>query len=256
MNEASVAFAKLAGTRKAVQALLESTLTQGRPIGNFSLADVGMYFEGAVKQIEVLRVNMQYLFGDFAQIQVDPSIEMPEGAKEPMRFGRGQLEYLVRSIDQVFEVRANSELAIPEDSKPGAKVFITHGVAGDWREVQNYIERDIGISTLELAQEPNLGRTVLQKLDEESSNCSSAVIVMTGDDLDGEGNPRARENVMHEIGYFQAKYGLSAVCLLHEEGTNIPSNIHGLVYIPFTKGYVQATFGALMRELKAIYKMQ
>ena len=77
---------------------------------------------------------------------------------------------------------------------------------------------------------------------------------MTGDDLDSDGNPRARENVMHEIGYFQGKFGLSAVCLLHEEGTSIPSNIHGLVYIPFPKGYVNATFSALMRELKAFYR--
>jgi predicted nucleotide-binding protein len=79
------------------------------------------------------------------------------------------------------------------------------------------------------------------------------VIVMTGDDTDVDGNARARENVLHEIGYFQAKFGLSAVCLLHEEGTNIPSNIHGLVYVPFPKGYVSATFGLLHRELKACY---
>jgi predicted nucleotide-binding protein len=119
--------------------------------------------------------------------------------------------------------------------------------------VQAYIERDLDIRTLELAQEPNLGRTVLQKLDEESRRCTSAVIVMTGDDPVPEGSPHARENVLHEIGFFQGKFGLSAVCLLHEEGTNIPSNIHGLVYIPFPKGYVSATFGLLTRELKKFY---
>lgn len=46
--------------------------------------------------------------------------------------------------------------------------------------------------TFELAQEQNLGRTVLQKLQEETSGCTSAVIVMTGDDIDVEGNPQAR----------------------------------------------------------------
>jgi predicted nucleotide-binding protein len=59
---------------------------------------------------------------------------------------------------------------------------------------------------------------------------------------------------MHEIGYFQGKYGLRDICLLYEEGTNIPSNIHGLVYIPFPKGLVRATFGALARELKAAFR--
>jgi len=74
---------------------------------------------------------------------------------------------------------------------------------------------------------------------------------MTGDDDLGVGAPRARENVMQEIGFFQGKYGFERVSLLYEEGTNIPSNIHGLVYLPFPKGYVNATFGALQRELNA-----
>lgn len=133
-------------------------------------------------------------------------------------------------------------------------MFISHGRATDWREVQSYIEKTLGIPTLELAQEANLGRIILQKLAEESSNCSYAVIVMTGDDKDLDGNLRARENVIHEIGYFQANYGLSGVALLHEEGTNIPSNIHGLVYIPFPKNTIEASFGALTKELNAFYE--
>lgn len=78
---------------------------------------------------------------------------------------------------------------------------------------------------------------------------------MTGDDDLGIGAPRARENVMHEIRFFQAKYGLANVCLLHEEGTKIPSNIHGLVYIPFPKDLVSATFGVLGRELRAAFQI-
>ncbi len=75
-----------------------------------------------------------------------------------------------------------------------------------------------------------------------------------GDDLDASGQARARENVIHEIGFFQGKYGLSRVCLLYEEGVSIPSNIHGLVYAPFPKGRVSASFGLLVRELGAMYK--
>ena len=75
---------------------------------------------------------------------------------------------------------------------------------------------------------------------------------MTGDDMAADGEIRARENVMHEIGFFQGKYGLSNVVLLHEAGVNIPSNIHGLVYISFPKDTIEATFGELMRELKVI----
>ncbi len=68
--------------------------------------------------------------------------------------------------------------------------------------------------------------------------------------------PRVRENVMHEIGFFQGKYKLSGVCLLHEEGTNIPTNIAGVVYIPFPKGLVSASFGVLARELRTFFEKQ
>ena len=75
---------------------------------------------------------------------------------------------------------------------------------------------------------------------------------MTGDDITTEGEVRARENVMHEIGFFQGKYGLCNVVLLHEDGVNIPSNIHGIVYIGFPKDTCEATLGALTRELKVL----
>jgi len=258
MNDVAAAFAKLAGIRSG----LESALTETRggrrselremPVQNFLKEDVGPYFEGTAKQLEVLRTRLPELFGDFPQTETEPNVEMM--APNPKRFGRPQLERLGRNIDQVFETRSHSELATPEAAAIQPRVFISHGSAADWREVQAFIERDIDIRTLELEQEPNLGRTVLEKLRQESERCTSAVIVMTGDDVDADGRLRARENVLHEIGYFQGKYGLSAVCLLHEEGTNIPSNIHGLVYIPFPKGAVRAAFGALVRELKSFYR--
>jgi hypothetical protein len=254
MSNVAIALAKLAGINKAVKAILEETnFKNSRPITNFSSSDVGHYFSGTVSQLAVLKENVGPLYGDFTPIQDNPEIKMSENSPEPFRYGREQLMGLARAIDQIFELRANSELAAPE-VKVDSKIFISHGRANDWREVQEYIERDLQIKTLELAQEPNCGRTILQKLEEESSKCNFAVIVMTGDDLDADGYKKARENVMHEIGYFQGKFGLSAVCLLHEEGTSIPSNIQGLVYIPFPKGYISATLGVLMRELKVLSK--
>ena len=163
---------------------------------------------------------------------------------------RDQVDELLRDLDYVFEVRAGSQLSLIAHREPPQRVFISHGGSPDWREVQSYVEKDAGLQTLELAQQPNRGRSVLQKLLEEAEQCSFAVIVMTGDDEVATDLPRARENVIHEIGFFQAKYGLSRVSLLYEEGTSIPSNIHGLVYIPFPKGLVSAAFATLHRELK------
>jgi predicted nucleotide-binding protein len=64
--------------------------------------------------------------------------------------------------------------------------------------------------------------------------------------------PRVRENVMHEIGFFQGRYGRKAVILLHEEGVNIPSNLGGVAYVPFPRGRIEAGFHVLQRELRTI----
>lgn len=250
MDNIQTTFAKLAGALKAVTMLLEQSKAGNRPTQNFAASDVATYFHTTSKQVDILRLELPELYGDFYEMQLEPQIEMAAGSGQPKRFGRPQLNTLARYIEQIFELRANSELGVPIASKPTC-VFISHGSATDWKDVQAYIEKDLKIQTLELAQQPNKGRTVLQKLEDESANCSFAVIVMTGDDTDSEGASRVRENVMHEIGYFQGRYDLTAVCLLHEEGTNIPSNIHGLVYIPFPKGYINAAFSTLMRELNA-----
>jgi predicted nucleotide-binding protein len=120
--------------------------------------------------------------------------------------------------------------------------------------VQPFIEKDVGLETIELAQEPALGRTVIEKLEDSADRCGSAVIVMTGDDTANGDESRVRENVMHEIGFFQGRYGRSAVILLHEEGVNMPTNLGGLVYLPFPKGGIEAAFHVLGRELSAFYR--
>jgi predicted nucleotide-binding protein len=76
---------------------------------------------------------------------------------------------------------------------------------------------------------------------------------MTGDDVANADESRVRENVMHEIGFFQGRYGRTFVILLHEDGVNIPTNLAGVVYVPFPKGSIDSGFHVLHRELRAIY---
>jgi predicted nucleotide-binding protein len=155
----------------------------------------------------------------------------------------------------LLEIRANSELEQPKENKPPRCVFITHGNTDEWRKVQPFIERDLGLKTIELAQEANAGQTIIEKLFANADKCDSAVIVWTGDDHDDKGLPRARENVMHEIGFFQGKYGRGRVILLHEDGANVPTNLSGVVYSPFSKGAIDRCFHLVARELKSLYAL-
>lgn len=263
MSELAVLMAKISGIRKAILAVMEENVSGNRSRGvvltrgNFPPDLVRHYFDQAADHLNVLKRLLPNLYGDFQVINTEPETLMVSpgpGMPAPIHYSRAQTERLVRDIDQIFEIRANSELAQPKEENI-CRVFISHGRSSDWREVQPFIERDVGIQTLELEQEPNLGRTIIEKLIHNASRCSSAVIVMTGDDVANEDEARVRENVMHEIGFFQGRYGRNSVALLHEEGVNIPSNLAGVAYIPFPKGNISSGFHVLQRELTALYKL-
>lgn len=258
MDGIGVAMAKLAGIRKGLITALDEG-KRGNPANpllktTYAHQDAAPYFTGAVNQLKVLRAAHPDLFGDFRDIGVLPLAADKDG-RPTGNYARVQLERLVRSIDEIFEIRANCELTMPvaASATVGPRVFLSHGRAPDWRQVQSFIERDVDIPTLELAQEANGGSTIMEKLERGAAQCDSAVIVMTGDDADIDGQARTRENVMHEIGYFHGRYGRSRVILLHEDGVSIPTNLAGVVYVPFPKGLITAVEGTLARELRALY---
>jgi predicted nucleotide-binding protein len=257
-------MAKLSSIEKALTAVLTENVSRNRSIGevrvrsNYEPSLVKHYFDQAAMLVKFLRDLLPDLYADFQALDVEPNVKMATGPNDPKPnfYGRPQLERLCRDIDQIFDIRANSELAQPAAALAAAprRVFITHGRAHDWRAVQAHIEKDVGLNTIELAQQPNVGQTIVEKLEFGADQCDSAVIVMTGDDTANGDEARVRENVMHEIGYFHGKYGRSRVILLHEEGVNIPSNLSGIAYVPFPKGSIETGFHTITRELKAVYK--
>jgi predicted nucleotide-binding protein len=256
-------MSKLAGINKAMEAVMSENISRGRDNGhvltrtNFEPDLVSHHFMQAANCLDSLKKLLPDLYGDFQPIVVEPDTPMtPPASGQPaaVHYSRRQAERLCRDIGQIFELRANSELEQPKQEAQ-RRVFLTHGHSEDWRRVQPFIEKDVGVPTIELAQEPNQGRTIIEKLIDNAGRCDSAVIVMTGDDVANEDEARVRENVMHEIGFFQGRYGRSLVVLLHEEGVNIPTNLSGVAYIPFPKGNIDGGFHVLQRELKAIYKL-
>ena len=256
MTELSIAMAKLSGIRKALISATSENVGLNRRKGevrtreSFSCNQVSHYFTHASHHLETLKRLVPDLYNDFQLIDAEPN----DATSEDGRFTRSKLERLVRDIEQIFEIRANSELEQPKQ-KALRRVFISHGRSNDWRRVQPFIEKDVKLPTIELVQEPNAGRTIIEKLIDNAERCDSAVIVMTGDDFTQTDETRVRENVMHETGFFQGCYGRTFVILLHEEGVNIPTNLSGVAYVPFPKDNIEASLHVLQRELNAIYKI-
>jgi predicted nucleotide-binding protein len=77
-------------------------------------------------------------------------------------------------------------------------------------------------------------------------------VLLTGDDVGGLSpdtlEPRARQNVVFEFGFFFGALGRNRVAVLHEEGVELPSDVHGIVYIPLDEAGAWKML--LARELK------
>jgi hypothetical protein len=132
------------------------------------------------------------------------------------------------------------------------KIFIVHGHDDGAREtVARFLER-MGFEAIILHEQANQGRTVIEKV-EAHGDVSFAVVLLTPDD---EGNvkggtpePRARQNVLLELGYFIGRLGRNKVCALKRGKLEIPSDFAGVVWEQMDEsgGWKQA----LGRELQA-----
>jgi predicted nucleotide-binding protein len=132
-------------------------------------------------------------------------------------------------------------------------IFIVHGHDDRTKlEVARTLEQ-LGLKPIILHEQPNEGRTIIEKF-ELHSNVNFAVVIMTADDLGkvktgDEEAYRARQNVILEMGYFIGKLGRSKVFPLYEEGVELPSDLYGLLYNPLD-GPGTWKF-KLVKELKA-----
>ena len=146
------------------------------------------------------------------------------------------------------------------DAGGPATVFVVHGRAEKPRlEIENLIRRATQVEPVVLADQIGGGAvTIIEKLEEHLGTRSSAafaVIIMSGDDLgrfaeEGEAErPRARQNVVLELGYAMGTLGRRRVAILHEEGLELPSDIAGVVYYPLDAAGAWRT--RILGELKA-----
>ncbi|MGB8035837.1 MAG: nucleotide-binding protein, partial [Nitrososphaeraceae archaeon] len=100
------------------------------------------------------------------------------------------------------------------------KVFIVHGHDdGSKNELASFLYR-LGLTPIILHEQANEGRTVVEKFESYASDVGYAFILLTPDDVGGkdkaELKPRARQNVILELGYFMGKLGRDRVCGLYK----------------------------------------
>jgi predicted nucleotide-binding protein len=138
-------------------------------------------------------------------------------------------------------------------SPQGTKIFVVHGHDGDIKyQVVEFLDRITGTRPVILHEQPDEGRTIIEKFEAHAANAGFAVVLLTADDVgrardDQALKPRARQNVVLELGFFIGKLDRSHVVALYEDGVEWPSDLHGLLYKPLAGNWKLE----LARELRA-----
>lgn len=121
------------------------------------------------------------------------------------------------------------------------RVFIVHGHDPVRHEVARFINQ-IGCEEIILEEQVDAGvTTIFEKFTRNADRAAYAIVLMTPEDttkdgITGESSARARQNVILELGFFIGKLGSENVCLAKKGNVDVPSDIHGILYVNLDDG--------------------
>ena len=164
-------------------------------------------------------------YGDFLQNLKNDLIERPE---------------IILSAGGSISQKVDSSLPIERDQPTATsrKVFVVHGHDEEMKQVVARTPTSLELEPIILHEQSNQGRAIIEKF-EDYSNVPFAVILLSPDDKGyrsneppGSARPRARQNVILELGFFIGRLGREHVFTLlrGDQDFEIPSDYSGVIY--------------------------
>jgi predicted nucleotide-binding protein len=197
--------------------------------------------------------SVNYSLGAYTTDTPDSAFD--EAKMAGLRDAVGMLRAFVEDLEDDDD-KAPAELLVEPriDSSSSNRVFVVHGHDEGVRDqVARLIER-LDLEPIVLQEQTDEGRTIIEKFEQHALDVGYAVILLTADDFGyGPGEPepdasnRARQNVILELGYFMGKLGRARTTALYTDGVELPSDIHGVLYIPLDSNWELK----LAREMRA-----
>ena len=206
----------------------------------------------ALSSWELLTKNfLSKAFGNFSP-NVSAVVDVGKYGSFPMNAGSGWWEdHNAKSLQtKISRLRGLVELLETETSLTGEapsapetptqlsrRVFLVHGHHdGLLHEVARYLEK-LKLEPIILREQPSSGRTIIEKF-VDFADVAYAVILLTPDDRGGtvkatfeEHRPRARQNVILELGYFLGKLSRNRVTALYMGDVEVPSDYAGVAFV-------------------------
>jgi predicted nucleotide-binding protein len=175
--------------------------------------------------------------------QAQPLLREIEGDKNGVYFYKNSAQLVLGVIKAAIaiaerklsgEALSSTGLEKKEPKAPSA-LFVVHGHDQVLlQQAARFVEK-LGIKAIILSEEPGKGQTIIEKL-ESYADVPFAIVLFTPDDLgrgakEKELRPRARQNVVLELGFFVGKLGRSNVLALYDESVELPSDYRGVEYV-------------------------
>ncbi len=139
------------------------------------------------------------------------------------------------------------------------RIFVVHGRDEAMKEAVARVLEKLGLEPIILHERANEGRTVIEKFT-DYSDVGFAVVLLSPDDMayskdqsPEDAKPRARQNVIFELGFFIGKLGRKSVLILHQQDGDfeMPSDYAGVLYAPYDDSRRWQL--DLIKELKACH---
>jgi predicted nucleotide-binding protein len=182
------------------------------------------------------------LYASFTSVQYSLSI-FSENTPQTV-FDQARIRGVKQAIAILKAAKTEVELTggIPErgegPASTGDRIFVVHGHnEARKHEVARVLRGLTGNEPVILHEQASQGRTIIEKFEDHAADVAFAVVIATGDDIGRaasgtEEHPRARQNVILELGFFFGALGRARVALVYEEGVERPSDIDGIIRIP------------------------
>jgi len=157
---------------------------------------------------------------------------------------------IIQAANRLLKYMEMQDLIEHKIIASGSKVFIGHGHSALWREFKDFISDRLHLGWDEFNRDPTAGLATKERLQTMLNQACFAFLVMTAEDQHANETLHARENVIHEVGLFQAKLGFRRAIVLLEDGCSEFSNIIGLSQIRFPTGNISSAFEEVRKVLE------